>query len=132
MHFNKKHLAEFGYKHSGVLEPSLDALTKYVKEFPEHYGIVVFSTLSRNKIVAFRLTKEQYEGYKNGDFSLSVSGRLGKTPQGWDIKDYGRKEIFAGGEIKNRKTLKAYLDIAEEYVTAEKAPQIVLEPKIVG
>ena len=131
MHFHRKHLVEYGYNYNSVLQPSLDTLSTYTKYFPEHFGVVAFSTIHNNKVVAFRLTQEQYEGYMKGDFSLSISGGVYISPQGWEVKDYGRKEIFQGGEIKNRKTLKGYLDLAEQYVTAEKEPTIIYKEKIV-
>lgn len=115
MFFNRKHLLEFGYKVMGLDFHSNQTYNHYVKYFPENNSMVVFSTLHNNRVMIYKLTKEQYDAFQEGKYALSENGNgHGKTPTGYPIKNYGLTVVFAGGELKNRKALKTILDSAEK------------------
>jgi hypothetical protein len=115
MFFRRKHLVEFGYKVMGLDFGSNDTYNHYVKYFPEHNSMVVFSSIHNNRVLVYRLTKQQYDDFQEGKFALSHDGKgWGSTPSGYPIKNHGITTIFAGGDITRRKYLKEMLDVAEE------------------
>lgn len=115
MFFSRKHFIEFGYQVMGLDFGSNNTYNHYVKYFHEHNSMVVCSTLHNNRVVVYRLTKEQYESFKKGEFALSHDGRgYGTTPTGYPIKNYGMTVIYEGGELSRRKFLKEILDVAED------------------
>lgn len=114
MFFRRKHFIDFGYKVMGLDFGRNDTYNIYVKYFKELNSLVVCSTIHNNAVMVYRLTKEQYDDFILGKFALSHNGNgFGKTPSGHPIKNYGYINIFSGGELKNRKTLKKYLDQGE-------------------
>ena len=115
MFFTRKHLLEYGYKVMGLDFGRNDTYNNYVKYFPEHNSMVVFSTVFNNSVLVYRLTKQQYDDFQEGKFALSHDGKgWGNTPDGYPIKNYGLTIVFAGGSISRRKYLKEMLDVAEE------------------
>jgi hypothetical protein len=115
MFFKRKHLVEFGYKVMGFDTGSNNTCYNYVKYFPEYSSLVVFSTIFDNSVLVYKLTSEQYQDFIEGKFALSHNGKgYGKTPCGYDVKNYGLRTIFGGGEIARLKYLKEMLDVAEE------------------
>jgi hypothetical protein len=121
MFFSRKHLLEYGYKVMGLDFGSNNTYNNYVKYFPEHNSMVVFSSVHNNKVLVYQLTKEQYADFQDGKFALSHDGKgWGTTPSGYPIKNYGLTTIFAGGEISRRKYLKEMLDVAEEVAQGNK------------
>jgi len=115
MFFTRKHLLEYGYKVMGFDFGRNDTCNNYVKYFPEHNSMVVFSTVFNNSVLVYRLTKQQYDDFQEGKFALSHDGKgWGNTASGYPIKNYGLTIVFAGGEISRRKYLKEMLDVAEE------------------
>lgn len=115
MFFRRKHLLELGYKVMGLDFGRNDTYNHYVKYYPEHNSMVVFSTLHNNSLLLYRLTKEQYADFQKGNFALSHDNRgWGTTPAGYPIKNYGLTILFQGGEISRVKYLKNMLDIAED------------------
>lgn len=121
MFFRRKHLIDFGYQVLGLDFGRNDTYNHYVKYFPEHNSMVVFSSLFNNSVLVYRLTKQQYEDFQKGKFALSHDGKgWGTTPSGYPVKNYGLTVIFAGGEISRRKNLKEMLDIAEEVAQGNK------------
>lgn len=121
MFFRRKHLVEYGYKVMGLDFCRNDTYNNYVKYFPEHNSMVVFSSIHDNRVLVYQLTKEQYEDFQEGKFALSHDGRgRGNTPAGYPIENYGLRIIFAGGEISRRKYLKEMLDVAEEIAQGKK------------
>jgi hypothetical protein len=113
MFFQRKHFIEWGYKVMGLDFNSNHTCNHYVKYFPEKYSMVVCSTIFNNKIMVYRLTPEQYKDFHDGKFALSHQGQNGgTTPSGYPVKDCGYINVFSG-DLKNRKSLKQYLDQAE-------------------
>lgn len=121
MFFRRKHLIEFGYKVMGLDFGSNQTLNHYVKYFPEHNSMVVFSTIYDNSVIVYELTKEQYDDFQDGKYALSHDGKgRGTTPSGYPVKNYGVKIIYAGGELSRIKYLKDILDVAEKIAQGEK------------
>lgn len=115
MFFRRKHFIEFGYKVMGLDFGNNDTYNNYVKYFDEHNSMVVCSTIYDNKVMVYRLTPEQYKDFHAGKYALSHDGKgYGKTPTGHDVMNYGHTNVFKGGELSNRKSLKEFLDLAEE------------------
>lgn len=86
----------------------------YVKYFPEHNSMVVFTNIYNNSVLVYRLTKAEYEAFNRGDFALSFDGKgHGKTPTGHPVKNASLVTVYSGLELGNRKELKKYLDKAE-------------------
>lgn len=130
MFFRRKHLLEFGYKVMGLDFGCNDTYNNYVKYFDEHNSIVVCSTIHNNRIMVYKLTPEQYKDFHTGKYALSHNGKgYGKTPTGYEIKNYGHRDIFPGGDLPNRKSLKAFLDIAEE-IAQGKNVKFTITPKL--
>lgn len=126
MFFSRKHFIEFGYKVMGLDFGSNHSCNNYVKYFPKFNSMVVCSTIFNNSVMVYRLTKEQYNKFQKGDFALSHDGNgRGTTPTGHKVENYGYINVYSGGELKNRKELKKYLDSAEEIAqSTEKTVQI--------
>lgn len=115
MFFTRKHFIEFGYRVMGLDFGSNNTYNNYVKYFPEHNSMVVCSTIFNNRVMVYRLTKEQYDSFQDGKFALSHDGKgYGKTATGYPIKNHGLTVIYEGGELSRRKFLKEILDVAEE------------------
>jgi len=114
MFFNRKHLAELGYGILGLHTLSLNTCHHYVKYFDETNSLVLFSTIKHNTVGVFKLMPTDYADFKLGKFALSTTKDSGITPSGAKIRRGNYIEVFGGGEIKNRKALKAYITQAEE------------------
>ncbi len=115
MFFRRKHLIGLGYNVIGLDFGRNDTCNNYVKYFPEHHSMVVFSTVFNNSVTVYKLTKDQYDSFQKGEYALSHDGKgYGSTPAGYPVKNYGLKVIFSGGELSRVKYLKDILDIAEE------------------
>ena len=121
MFFNYGHLEPLGYKILGFGFSSKDSCNHYIKYFPNHNSIVVFSTIHYNRIIVYRLTEDQYHSFVKGDYALSHTGNgYGTTPSGAPIKNYGVNVLFEGGNITRYKKLKEMLSIAEDLAQGEK------------
>jgi len=115
MFFRRKHLLKLGYKVMGLDFGRNDTENHYVKYFPKHNSMVVVSTIHNNAVMVYKLTPQQYKDFDKGKFALSHDGNgFGKTPTGHEIKNYGFRPIFGGGEITRVKYLKEITDVAEE------------------
>lgn len=115
MFFSRKHFIEFGYQVMGLDFGSNNTYNHYVKYFPKYDSMVVCSTIHNNKVMVYRLTKEQYYSFQKGDFALSHDGKgCGTTPIGHSIKNYDLTVIFEGGNLTRKKRLKDILDVAED------------------
>lgn len=121
MFFTRQHLIDLGYQVLGIDFQTNNTYKNYVKYFPEHNSMVVFSTIFNNKVLVYKLTKEQFDGFNKGEFALSHNGKSsGTTCSGVPIKNYGLQTIFDGGFISRIKYLKEILDIAESIAKGEK------------
>lgn len=121
MFFNYGHLEPLGYKILGIGFSSKNTCNHYIKYFPNHNSIVVFSTIYNNRIVLYRLTEDQYHSFEKGEYALSHTGKgYGTTPCGVPIKNYGVNVLFEGGNITRYKKLKEMLSIAEDLAQGEK------------
>lgn len=115
MFISRKHLIKLGYEVLGLDFGRNDTFNHYVKYFPEFNSMVVFSSLHNNRVLVYRLTKQQYQDFQEGKFALSHNGNEGgTTPTGYPIKNYGLTVVFHGGGISRIKYLKEMLDVAEE------------------
>lgn len=115
MFFNRKHLLELEYKVMGLDFHSNQSCNHYVKYFPENNSMVVFSTIYNNRVMVYKLTKEQYDDFQVGKYALSENGKgHGNTPNGYPIKNYGLIVVFNGGALRNRIGLKKILASAEK------------------
>lgn len=117
MHFHYKHMEEFGFKILGLSTRSRNNCLNYVKYFDDKHSLISFSNISGNKVSVYKLTPEQYVNFKEGKFTLSSDGKgSGRTPSGYPVKNYGFHQIYAGPELRYKRQLKAYLDIAEQLI----------------
>ena len=115
MFFRRKHLVGLDYKVMGLDFNRNDTYNNYVKYFPKHHSMVVMSTVHNNQVMVYKLTPQQYRNFEKGKYALSHDGKgSGTTPTGHEIKNYGFRPIFNGGEITRVKYLKEILDVAEE------------------
>lgn len=115
MFFRRKHLVELGYKVIGLDFNRNDTYNNYVKYFPKNNSMVVMSTVHNNQVMVYKLTPQQYKDFDKGKYALSHNGRgSGTTPTGHEIKNYGFRPVFNGGDISRVKFLKEMLDVAEE------------------
>lgn len=131
MFFNYGHLEPLGYKILGIGFSSKNTCNHYIKYFPEHNAIVVFSTIFENRLLVYRLTEEQYNGFIKGEYALSHTGKgYGNTPCGVPVKNYGVNVLFSGGNITRYKKLKEMLSIAEDFAQGKEVKyEIVTELK---
>lgn len=132
MFFNYSHLEPLGYKILGIGFSSKNTCNHYIKYFPEHNAIVVFSTIFENRLLVYRLTEDQYNNFIKGEYALSHTGDgYGATPSEVPIKNYGVNVLFSGGNITRYKKLKEMLSIAEDFAQEKEVKyEIVTQLKI--
>lgn len=108
-HWNYREMEAFDFEVLGLAMGGLRTVYNYIQY--RQTGVLIFSAYE-NEMYFVKLTLQQLEGFKNGEFGLSFDGHSKTTITGWPVLQCKKMSI---ARIESKPAMKKALKKAETY-----------------